>query len=327
MKKSSRVNILVCGLLWSGSGAVKDLLREYLRIGVIPNEFDDFRYSGLIGDYLCERICDDYPSKVKEYFTVRLFGKRGILHPRVFLKKILFITPFIKIFPEHMKLWKRFQLTVSLEAKLLSNISKNEKIECASNWLQACGDLYACNHDFLLMDQPLQYNCHEGVWPLVFDPFKLIIVYRNPLDQIAQIIKQGLLFGEMKMELPSLHKQEPIISIYGGGRKGAINFQIDALSARLMHAENMLKSYGPDHVLLISFEKLVEKYNYTKKIIEEFIGITENDHINELKFFNPDISNKNIGIYQNYLNSDEIKRMSGLLKKYRDLEERNPCYV
>ena len=48
-----KCNILIYGILSSGSSALVDLLLEYNNVNVIPGEFDDFRASGLVADQLC----------------------------------------------------------------------------------------------------------------------------------------------------------------------------------------------------------------------------------------------------------------------------------
>src|SRR5690606_16203838 len=50
--KKIKTNILVVGLLSTGSSALVDLLREYEDIHVIQNEFNDFRAPGLVADQL-----------------------------------------------------------------------------------------------------------------------------------------------------------------------------------------------------------------------------------------------------------------------------------
>jgi hypothetical protein len=67
---------------------------------------------------------------------------------------------------------------------------------------------------------------------------------------------------------------------------------------------------------MIRFEDFIRKYDETSKTINEFVGIKETNHIHKREYFNPEISAKNIGLYQNYENQDEIKYIETHLKEY-----------
>ena len=65
-------NIFCLGSLWSGSGVVFDLLKEYPReVGLVLGEFNDFRGQGLIGDRISGRISNIYPSNVIDFIDDR----------------------------------------------------------------------------------------------------------------------------------------------------------------------------------------------------------------------------------------------------------------
>ncbi|HET6556676.1 MAG TPA: hypothetical protein VFG54_05140, partial [Prolixibacteraceae bacterium] len=62
--KDVKCNILICGILSSGSSALIDLLSEYRNMNIIPREFDDFRATGLVADQLRYQQSIDFPNMI-----------------------------------------------------------------------------------------------------------------------------------------------------------------------------------------------------------------------------------------------------------------------
>ena len=71
-----------------------------------------------------------------------------------------------------------------------------------------------------------------------------------------------------------------------------------------------------DRVLRINFEDLVFKYEETKNKVFNFLGIDKSHHIDKFKHFNPEISKKNVKIWKNHPNKDEINKIFNELKEY-----------
>lgn len=67
------------------------------------------------------------------------------------------------------------------------------------------------------------------------------------------------------------------------------------------------KSVKNDNVLLIRFEDFVFDYDRISRKIINFLGLEEVDHINKFKYFNPEISCKNVGLYKDYEDKNAIK--------------------
>jgi len=91
--------------------------------------------------------------------------------------------------------------------------------------------------------------------------------------------------------------------------------------------ENFVKWYKrrgiPDYIkekhpkiLTVRFEDCVLNYDSTFKIVNEFLGLNPKNHINKKEYFNPEVSKRNIGIYKNSTNPDDIKYIEGKLKEY-----------
>lgn len=69
------------------------------------------------------------------------------------------------------------------------------------------------------------------------------------------------------------------------------------------------------NVLFIRFEDFVLNYEKISKKITKFLGLSEDTHINKLKYFNPEISKNNIGIYKTYKEQAAIKYIEKNLSK------------
>ena len=120
--------------------------------------------------------------------------------------------------------------------------------------------------------------------------FKLICVYRDPRD----IFTTGIL--KHADWIPNCPKN----FVKWFKRRGV---------------ENYIKEDHPKK-LVIRFEDFVLKYDETSKIVNEFLGLNEKNHINIKKYFKPEISGKNIGIYKNNDNLQDIKYIEDKLNEY-----------
>lgn len=73
----------------------------------------------------------------------------------------------------------------------------------------------------------------------------------------------------------------------------------------------------PKRVLRVKFEDLVLKYEESLDEILNFIGISKESHINKKKHFNPDVSIKNLKLWEKYKNyDDDIKLIEQNLCEY-----------
>ena len=75
-----------------------------------------------------------------------------------------------------------------------------------------------------------------------------------------------------------------------------------------------------DRILKIRFEDLVLNYEETKKEIEEFLCLTEENHISKFKYFNPLQSNKNVMIWKKIFKSITIEKIKNEINyfEYKD---------
>lgn len=131
--------------------------------------------------------------------------------------------------------------------------------------------------------------------------FKHISVYRDPRDQFMQLIYFSTRCPEFftwyhKFLYPSIN----FIDSYKGG--------VFPISPK-----KYFENSHPNR-LMIRFEDLINDYENSITTICDFLGIDKSHHINKGKYFIPEVSRKNIGIYKNYHDQrvmDKIKEELG----------------
>jgi hypothetical protein len=152
----------------------------------------------------------------------------------------------------------------------------------------------------------------------VFKPFKLICVYRDPKDQLAEMVKRNIDFSPFRCSQLS-YGQFNITSIYGNDRRGRFKFLKDAFIKRLEKIDVWFQVIEPDQILFVDFEGLVNNYDVYERRIEQFLGNINGRHKLRKKYFNPEVAQKNsIGIYKNYLNEEELEDLSSLEDWYNN---------
>ncbi len=321
IRLKKRCNILVAGTLSSGSSALYNLLKEYDNIGHFSNEFDDFRAPGLVGDQLSDTSRHDFPNQIARItrngnFIKRLVFKSSIWNylyksiPKQFLE-IEYPIKSIEIFRNKLISLERSHLLRVLNKSLETDISFDEKIQISNNWIQQVGNIFSLKKDYTMFDNALPTKSDLAIWTTVFNPYKLIVVYRNPRDQIADIIKRGFLFkpyGNSIMTLAGYNLE----TIYGRDRIGAIRLSIDSIRCRLKWIEYLEKVIEPNNLLVLDFEGLINNYDVYKSKIEDFIGGIKNHHRFKNKYFNPLHAKGNIDIYKQYLYQDDLPNLAEL---------------
>lgn len=321
----SHCNILIYGTLSSGSSAVHNLLKEYDNIGYLANEFDDYRSPGLVADQLSYSSSLNFPNQIDKITSPNNYAKkilfksliwklllRGISKKHIDIKSNIKPLRYIR---NGLIGYYQIFLLKNLNKNLKSSITFEKKIDFSNKWINAIGNIFSNHIEYMMFDQPINLTSDVNIWTKVFNPYKLIIVYRDPRDQLADIEKRGLLFmpfGSARTNLAGVN----IDYIYGRDRKGAIQFQIDAIKVRLKKIEYLEKVLGKDNLLLIDFEGLVNNYKVYKTKIEDFIGGIKDNHRYESKFFNRWAAQANIGIYEKYLDDEDLKELAELQDWY-----------
>ena len=323
-----KCNILIMGTIASGSSALKDMLREYDNINVIPGEFDYYRAPGLVSDQLDHNTKKDYPDAIDEIVRMRSLKSRVLYKSQVW-KLCCKILPrqfwtsnlhnnrlrYLKIYLLHLSY---IDLLEKLHESLKSDISLEEKVILTNQWIQSVGNTFTYNKDYTLFDQPILPWSDIDLWTRVFEPFKLICIHRDPKDQLAEMIKRGILYAPFRSPFLSFG-QVNIMSIYGSNRKGMMSFLKDAMKKRLEKIDIIIKTLSAEKFLLLDFEGLVNNYDNYKSVIEGFLGISPDNHKNRKEYFNPEFpKKKSIAIYRDYLNEEDLRDLEWFEEWYNN---------
>lgn len=300
---TEKVNLLVCGMHWSGSSALTDLLREYQSVYSVPYEFDELRRPLLLNDiFFSER--DDGFKSLRKYATYTMIKRQ--IHSIISTKGKSFSLASL-----------RADLARSSKILSMSRMELKSKnplggIEAIADYINYLGVQIATGKRFVLFDQPLLLNSYYDKWPTYFGNFRCFVVLRDPRDQFFDLLKNNHLFLDFDSCITG-----GLQEIYGEGRIGAIRYNVEAIKARY-RAVKKLKEHPNIHV--IKFEDLVERYENTVRFIETVTGMTENEHVLKKQYFNPRISKKNIGIGRCDLPADCIPLIDELYDEYNAIE-------
>lgn len=323
--KKPRTSLMICGVSRSGSQALVDLFREYDNVGVFPGELDDFRAAGLIADQLDEKLKKDWPNLIHQ--RIRIGGRKSKLAYKFLPKDIMererlyrWLISFKKVDRKIILLMYAYFLK-DLNSLLTTDVKLEVKVEKTRQWIQNISKLYCRNNEnkrFILFDQPLTINSNLDIWPKVFDPFKLICMVREPKDQFANLIKDGILYKPYGA--PNMNWGGNMLeSVYGRTKKDAMRLFIDDIKIKYKRIQQFHKVLGEDNFLMLQFEDLVTNYDRIRLVLENFVGELRGNHKYAFTHFKPDVSARNIGFYDRYLSPDEISSLSELQVIYKDL--------
>jgi len=302
---TKRVRILVKGVSWSGSGALVDLLKEYSSVVQIPGglekwdytgesrygEFNFFRDFGGIGDQIEYDPEVSHPSILKSELKAlkRSTSTKSLTYQ--YLKSIILRNEKYKrsgkdIVDALRKIGNSFE---DLIAEFDEHEEREYRLQKTKEWiLRIEEDICAKHHKFILFDQAVNFGQHEALWTEVFDPYKLIVVVRNPKDQFSQMANNRNYFSRHFMQPQAYYMQ-------GWSMKDAIQYRIDSKRNELACIEKYISGHK-DHSLLLTFEELILRYDETKDKIQRFLGLNEADHVFKKRYFDPSISRKNLDL-------------------------------
>jgi hypothetical protein len=301
MDTSKETRILIRGINWSGSGTVVDLLREYDNLIQIPGGASQVAPAGYIKfeelwDYhsgmketLMKGISSINLESIRKYIVVRKKKLvREIYHNFVTAKSLNKKIVALKEFP---LIWKLIKHTESYYKKLSLNASQDERIEFAKEWVQSIINTTKGKREVTaaIFDNTIDTGQTKEIWSRVFEPYKLIMVHRNPYDTLAeQVNKKYYLRTDTKKLLLEKYVNDPI---------GYIRLFVEELAKRQKNLEDIIDFLPTENVLLLKFEDIVLNYDSTKAKIETFLGLKAEDHIYPKKYLKPDWSKNNIGLY------------------------------
>lgn len=321
--------ILVLGYGWSGSSAVVDLLKEYNCTYQIPVEFRlikdphgliDLRYNLVdrwdqlnvdvaLKDFLwlvrhLNQRKTVIPCKAGLEYELS-FGDDFMRSTEEFLRKISpvryegnwwyfdFNKSGFKLFTE--KTMRKLKVKKQIvEPMYYSNISGKEFDDYSKQYIDSIFENHTQGKRFVILDQavPAQDPLQAEHF---FSNYKIIIVDRDPRDNYCDLINQHALIGN------ELRKEN------------GVSFFSDWF---LRNRENISKFISADNIKYISFESLIMDYDKSVHEIEDFIGLSSEQHTEKNKYFQPEKSVKNIRIWNGYKNKEVIREIENTLHDF-----------
>ena len=344
-------NFVDCsGVGSSGKSALVDLLAEYENFKVMPHdfEFDLFRIKGGLNDLRRDFYEDWSPIRSNSAYwkflkIVNLSGKnpKGLSYlssalssgnryekkfNNQFIKSSIdFLNSFVETeingyWPYDYADDSNFQIIINnIKEKFnfKKRIYKNIKIINGENFDAKLNDyLYSLffeirNNKTLVLNNFLE-PYKSSNYLNFFSEAKQIVVIRDPRDTFVSGLSAGYENKEDLRLIPSNNDGHSLSSV------GSNNLEKFILRTNQFY--KILDNNFHDRILKIRFEDLVLNYEETKKEIEEFLCLTEENHISKFKYFNPLQSNKNVMIWKKFSCQSTIEKIKNDINyfEYKD---------
>ena len=321
--------IIVCGYYDTGSSVVVDLLKEYegsfcpgeFRLIKDPYGLNDLRYNlvehwdplnsdNAIKDFLWFTNHLNLPySKYSleygmNYSSKEWFGESFMIETQRFISDIVDTSYNGKW---HFSQFKQTKLE-RLKDKLIRLLKKSPRHEmyfchCTEEefdnavkiYLERLLGLVDNTYSFAILDQGLAAQNPDNINHF-FNNAKMIIVDRDPRDVYTEMLTEDWIICS---ELSRTHNTKLFVKWFNAYRP---------------------KVVYPDNTLRVRFEDVVINYSDTVKRIEEFLGLDPKSHINVGMYFQPQISQKNIGKYKKALTMQEQADLESLKKYFWNYE-------
>lgn len=273
-----------------------DLFRQHKQgIGLTDREFQKIKDKALLSGY-----SNQYS---KQNLAIRITNKiaRAIIKKNVIpLKKQAGIKGYGKMFPNYEEATNQFfeevrainykfingQQVYDYDDKIANAINSYLAVLFASRNLDKNDKVPVLKHLIRPRTPPISNLLPEG---------KIIIVLRDPRDQFCDIMTEG-----------SANR-------FVNSKKPAETF-VRELKSKIYEAEQFFNE-SHNNVIKIQFEDLIYQYHYTKRKIEEFLGLSSS-HSSQLKYFQPEVSMANTQLFKNYENLEELKLIETELFDY-----------
>ncbi|MFW2601001.1 sulfotransferase domain-containing protein [Aliarcobacter butzleri] len=325
----------VSGYGWTGSSVVVDLLKEFETFGTLDFEFsmvwepngiidlekslvdswDFLRHDIAIRDFI--KYCKLLDSKSSKFNSLGLDMSKH-LHIDFLLESIKYVenltdikySGYTRLFDYEYSqialiyrkiLRKFFKRILSNNEMYLARPSKEKFIKETRNYFDRIFSNYCDkNHiNTVLLDQALPV---AGITKSIdyFSNIKAIVVDRDPRDIYVDLINHNALIGiECKKET----------------RESTKNY-IRWHNILRQNRSELSKLEEEGKVLCFKFEDIVLEYDKSINQICKFLNLDLQKHILRNKYFKPELSSKNIGMWKTHSNQEEIDYIYGELKEY-----------
>ena len=332
MKEIVNKHVDITGLGNSGKAIVSDYLMEFNNIYVPRKDFEFNLLRALVENWTPIRSDDSIRRFIK--LTKRLGSRINFKSPNETLNAAGF--RYEDFFPGFSKLTNDFIneiITFSYKGlwpyvdyhsgtfdlftkRVFSKIDKKKILEKIyfsneNDFVEKLNDYVYNLLSLAIKDEFQIYVTHNAFEPFEVDRYfkvmqksKLILVTRDPRDIYANIIK-------------------------GNNNKSGFYKKIDPTFYNICAASNLsdfiiyqkkvlsyLDKLENPNLLIVSFESFINNYDLVSKRINNFLGLKIEEHVDKFKHFDPKISIKNIGVYQNSIPLESIKLIENELSNY-----------
>ncbi len=339
-----REKIFIQGYGFSGASLIRDYLYEFSNIAHLgKNEFNIGRYSGGIYEIgsIIENAYDFVKDSVFRKFIRMIEFENNHLYPFLgsdFLKlsnefKDKFVEFTIKseelsfapnetilmpdkrtgIFPYKLRFINKFLNKYILKQYnemfldevrnrnfnknilYVKNMEKNEYVKIAKEYLENILNLLPIDKKIVLVHPVNIIGVKSDDSAQYWDNYKVVIPEKDPRD-IYTAMSNG---------------KSPYLERY---KNNPDYFIKDFKNSRKYHEHN--KNLFGNNVIEIQCEDFIYNYDRISQKLNSFLDLKEENHINKMKLFNPEISKNFVGSYKNYKNQEEIKKIEKELEKY-----------
>jgi hypothetical protein len=207
---------------------------------------------------------------------------------------------------------KKSLIRDNLPKDLVYLIDDKKFISRAKEYLE---QVLFCNYDYKTV---VTNNAFEPFNPtesmVFFQNAYCVIVNRDPRDIYLSSLGFNNLF------IPEFEKNNPTFSLkyleeQKRGFLGTDN--IDSFIWRQNQIRNSIKlEKDNSRVLRINYEDIIYNYKQTVSLIFENLEIDSSKHIDRLKYFNPALSKKNVGLWKKFGDLPEIKKIEKELSNF-----------
>ena len=246
------------------------------------NQFFDNKFGEISWQYLNELIDTQWDGYWEEYMVMEP-KYQSILKYKIWPRLMAFLNGNRKYRSHYLP----------HKTMYFSNPSYEYFIECTKRYLTRLFQTIDPEHkyEYLFLDQLLPSDNINRYFNY-FDDLHVVVVDRDPRDYyIENVMRWGE--GWVPKEI------DKFVTFYAGVRKKLKD-----------HEDNA-------NVLRLKFEDTIYKYDKTMKELDSFLNLSEENHINKLKFFNPNRSINNTQLWKKYkISKDIMHKIEDELSEY-----------
>lgn len=151
-------------------------------------------------------------------------------------------------------------------------------------WLQRRIAQYGGEAPFVALDKCLPFDepAYDGVWEAVWDPVRVVVAHRDPVDQCAEIVRR---LGWEKLVRKGKYA--------AGDREDVGGSFLETARSNLERLRDYQRRH-PERCLAVPFEGFVEEHEAWSPRLQRWLGVPRQEP--PRGHFDPAVSARNIGI-------------------------------